>query len=100
MDFLRFLLILLLVVPAATAAAVALLGQSRAPIVRLVSLAAVVLDLVLAIVLTIGFVNARDEAQPIKSYSSTFAPEVVPGADAKDPHKTTWHFLSFGNLGA
>jgi NADH-quinone oxidoreductase subunit M len=137
MDFLRFLLILLLAVPAVAAVVVALLGHGRAQAIRLVSLAAVVLDLLLAVALTIGFINARpsaseaddvealargladwrnqfhrnapDKRQPKDSRAehnippkpiATFAPEIVPGADAKDPHKTTWHFLSFGNLGA
>src|SRR5205814_767662 len=95
--------ILLLVVPAVSAVVVAMLGHGRAQAIRLVSLAAVILDLILAAVLTIGFIDARDE-RPIsqdKDRVATFRPEIVPGADfARDIHKTTWRFLSFGNLGA
>src|SRR5580704_3504084 len=101
MELLRVLLIAMLAIPVVTAVVVALLGPARGHCIRLASLGAVVVDLVLAVVLARGFIEARKESPPPESKigTATFLPEIVPGADAKDPHKTTWRLLSFGKLG-
>lgn len=99
MDAMRFCVVLLLVLPALGAAAAALLGQARAPLVRQVCLAVTVLDLLLALVVAGGYLRARAD-HPLAALEGgrveTFRPELVPGADPADPHKTTWNLVRFG----
>src|SRR5262245_37979825 len=91
-ETLRILLLVLLAVPLAAAAVVALLGARRGEAVRRVSLAATLVDLLLAVILAANYAAMpRAEGQPL-----TFRPEVVPGASAADPHATTWDIVPFG----
>jgi NADH-quinone oxidoreductase subunit M len=94
MDFLRILLVLLLLVPFAGAIAVALCGTGRAALVRQLSLTVTVLDLLLALIVAAGFLTARGE-QPLPRHSTTFRPEVVPGAASDKPNETTWNLIEF-----
>jgi NADH-quinone oxidoreductase subunit M len=103
MDFLRFLLVSLLVVPGVAAVLVALLGSGRAQAIRWISLGATVLDLLCALVLAAGLMSLEREPLPGReelAATATFVPEFVPGADPNDVHKTTWHLLQFGDLAA
>src|SRR5687768_17188105 len=95
MDLLRLLLVLLLALPAAGALVVALCGPSRPQLVRQISLTVTLLDLLLAIVVTFGFLSAREE-RPLPNKAPTFQPVLVPGADAKVPEKTTWNLIELG----
>jgi NADH-quinone oxidoreductase subunit M len=98
MDADRFMLLALLAVPAVVAVVVALLGTNRAALIRWLSLAATVLNLVMACAIVVDFARGRhDVNQPA---AATFQPEMVPGADAASPHKTTWNLIDFGKLGA
>src|SRR5437762_255853 len=100
-DLLRTLLVALLAVPAAAAVVAALLGAGRGEVVRWVSLAATVVSLVLAVVVAAGFVNVRaEQGEPLADRSPTFSPDLVPGAAAGDPHRTTWNLVSVGSAGA
>jgi NADH-quinone oxidoreductase subunit M len=97
LDLLRILLVVLLALPAAAAVVVALLGPRRGQVVRWLSLAAVVADLVLAAVLVIGFATLARKSEkdrPSLLEAGTFQPEIVPGADEPDrPHATTWTLI-------
>jgi NADH-quinone oxidoreductase subunit M len=97
MDFMPILLVLLLVVPAATAALVAGMGPDRTQAVRRLSLAATLVSLVLAIVLAGHFMGLTRES------SLGFSPELVPGDPGvvdkgvvKPSHTTTWNILLLG----
>src|SRR5688500_12768618 len=92
------LLILLLVVRGVGAIACALLGAERSDASRKLALVVTVLDLLLGVVVTAGFLDAR--ASQGVSTSETFQPLIVPGADARDIHATTWKLIDFGELGA
>src|SRR5437588_12730804 len=95
-----FLMILLLIVPAAAAGIAACLGPTRAPVIRWLSLGATLATALIATVLAIGLMDMRgDTARDDKSVM-TFTPEFVPGADPARPHATSWRLLSLGNLGA
>jgi NADH-quinone oxidoreductase subunit M len=98
LDLLRALLVLLLALPAAAAVVVALLGARRLHAIRRLSLAVVVADLVIAIVLAIGMAEIRASPPPKMAQGEvpTFRPEIVPGATDKDPHRTTWDLVSVG----
>jgi NADH-quinone oxidoreductase subunit M len=101
LDTLRALLVLLLALPVAAAIVVALLGPRRLPAIRWISLAVTVADLVIAALLAIGFVEIRADAPPQAAEPvPTFRPEIVPGATAADPHRTTWDLVSIGSQGA
>jgi NADH-quinone oxidoreductase subunit M len=97
MDLLPFLLLLLLALPVVGAVAIALLGSQRAETIRQVSLIVTTVCLLLSITLAICLADAR--ARPLPA-TRTFAPEFVPGADASNPHRTTWKLLDLGRLGA
>jgi NADH-quinone oxidoreductase subunit M len=97
MDFMSILLVLLLVVPAATAALVAGMGPDRTQAVRRLSLAATLVSLVLALVLAGHFMSLTRES------SLGFSPELVPGDPGvvdkgvvKPSHTTTWNILLLG----
>src|SRR5262245_29109304 len=92
------LLILLLAVPLAGTIAAAALGAGRRDAIRKLCLGVTVADLVIALVLAAGFLDVRANATP--AASDTFQPVFVPGADAKDSHKTTWKLIDFGEVGA
>src|SRR5437588_354887 len=77
MDMLRLLLVLMLALPGAGAIAVALCGAGRAPLVRQISLAVTVVDLLLAMIVTVGFLSTR--ADPPAQAADTFHPAIVPG---------------------
>jgi NADH-quinone oxidoreductase subunit M len=98
MDTLRILLIILLVLPFAGAILVALCGAGRAALVRQLSLAITVLDLLLALIVAAGFLSARAEHPlPVAPDAlATFHPEIVPGAAAHAADKTTWTIIDFG----
>jgi NADH-quinone oxidoreductase subunit M len=94
MDLQRLMLLALLAIPALAAVLAALLGSERQRAIRWVSLGATVLDLLLALILAGQFMAL--ERSPV---SDGFQPEFVPGADAANLHKTTWHLWRFGNQG-
>src|SRR5262249_3840207 len=89
MGFFQILLILLLVLPAAGAIVVACLGQSRALLVRQISLGVSVAGAVIPVIVTLGFLATRSDAR-----LTTYQPEFVPGATA-DGHATTWNLIDF-----
>jgi len=91
LDLLRVLLVVMLALPAAAAALAALLGPSRPDAVRGLSLVAVLADLVLAVILVVGFVSL-DRPAP----GATFHPEIVPGADANRSDVTTLTLIPLG----
>lgn len=101
------LLVLLLVIPAVAAIVVALLGPRRRPVIRWISLGAVLLDLALAVVLAVALVQEREAAAASKSSifhpqaDGTFHPLFVPGAEPGKsqrgrPVTTTWTLLDLG----
>jgi NADH-quinone oxidoreductase subunit M len=89
-------LVALLVVPAAAAGGVFLLGPQRGSAIRWLSLAAVLLNLLLAGALTAGFL-AQERERPAAAAALTFQPEFVPGADPAAPHATRWTLVPLGN---
>jgi NADH-quinone oxidoreductase subunit M len=116
MDALRLLILLLLALPAVAAIVAALLGPGRTALIRQVCLGVTLADAVIALALALGFVNARSDVevrsaggrdqvvvrQGDKSVEQlkTFRPEIVPGATAESPHKTTWTLIDLGRTGA
>ena len=105
MDPYRLMLLALLVLPAVTAAVVAALGTRRAALIRGLCLAVVVIDAVLAFVIAFeylggGLRNVSPTAGAARDQVVTFQPELVPGAEKSDRHKTTWKLIDFGRLGA
>jgi len=100
MDLNRILLLALLAVPAVSAVVVAFLGKRLASAIRWISFGVTVFNLVVALVVMLNFLTlSRAETQP-ENMVVTFRPEMVPGADPNDRHKTTWKLLDFGKLGA
>jgi NADH-quinone oxidoreductase subunit M len=95
LDLLRVLLVVMLALPAAAAAFAALLGPRRPDAVRWLSLVAVLADLVLAVVVIVGFVSL-DRPTP----GPTFHPEIVPGADANRSDVTTLTLIPLGRAAA
>src|SRR5438270_4890040 len=100
---LSILVVLLLAVPLASAMTVALLGSRQAEAVRWFSLAARVVNLVLAIILAVSFAQRRHAQEAAGAGAArrtdlypTFRPEFVPGAAPDRPHDTTWNLLQFG----
>src|SRR5262245_34842480 len=100
-EALRLMLLGLLVLPALAAVVVALLGPGRGSAIRWISLAAVLAELVLAVVVAAGFAalhaehaaaldRAKENSSAGKPAVPTFKPEIVPGATAKDRHRTDW----------
>jgi NADH-quinone oxidoreductase subunit M len=104
MDLDRIMLLALLAVPAVTAVVVALLGARRGALIRWLSLAATLIDLVLVLVLVVDYLSGVRPIPPIAAQPrdkvATFQPEMVPGADPANRHKTTWNLIDFGRLGA
>jgi NADH-quinone oxidoreductase subunit M len=103
MDVMPVFVILLLAVPTVGAVIAALLGPTQWRLIRWVSLAATLIDLVIAGVLATSFVEHRsmNPPPPLKAgMTETFRPEFVPWADAKNPHKTTCDVLKFGKVGS
>jgi NADH-quinone oxidoreductase subunit M len=108
-DFLRFLLILLLALPAAAAVVAAALGPTRTALIRRICLGVTIADAVIALILAIGLINARagvavaaDKVIAPKGADktetlTTFRPEVVPGSTAEKPDRTTWTLIDLGN---
>lgn len=90
----------LITVPAAAAIVVAALGAGRAQLIRWLSLGATLVGLGLAAAISLEFVGLRGASAPAKQAAPTFAPEFVPGADARTPHRTTWNIIEFGGRGA
>jgi NADH-quinone oxidoreductase subunit M len=95
-DVLRNLLILLLVLPAAAAGVVALLGPRRGQAVRWVSFAASVATLLLAATLAFHLFDLEQRSERTLPKTPTFRPEFVPGAAAHNRHLTTWDLLPIG----
>jgi NADH-quinone oxidoreductase subunit M len=87
----------LMIVPFAAALVIAFLGNKRAAEARWVALGASLVGLVLALLLTISFVETRAKTPFDPSVSKTFEPEFVPGATAASPRTTTWTIVSFGD---
>jgi NADH-quinone oxidoreductase subunit M len=104
MDLDRYMLIALLAVPAATAAVVALLGERRAALIRWLCLGATLVNLVLSLALTLDFLSGVRRVTPTAAQPrdkvATFQPEMVPGANPADRHKTTWTLIDLGRFGA
>jgi NADH-quinone oxidoreductase subunit M len=100
MDFYAGLVIGLVAVPFAGALIVAALGTRRAGLIRWVSLGVTLIGLALAILVTLRFTDLRAERPVGTQPAATYQPEIVPGADAMNPHGTTWRLLDFGRLGA
>jgi NADH-quinone oxidoreductase subunit M len=116
MDALRLLVVLLLVVPAAAAIVAALLGPGRAALIRQVCLGATIADAAIAVILVLGVFAARANVDVVRDRHgndravewngsrnvelTTFQPEIVPGATADAPHKTTWTLIDLGDRGA
>jgi NADH-quinone oxidoreductase subunit M len=104
MDTNRLMLIALLAVPAAAAALVALLGVRRARFIRWLCLGVTVLNLVLTAALVLEYVTVVRKVPPLAAQPrdrlATFQPELVPGADPANRHRTTWNLIDFGRLGA
>lgn len=90
----------LVAIPFAAALIVAALGPKRAPMIRWVSLGATLAGLMLAALVALQFRAARADRPVSKEPAATYRPELVPGADAKNPHATTWNIIEFGNRGA
>ncbi len=99
------MLVALLALPALAAIVVALLGSSRAALIRWLCLGVTIIDLVLAFLLALEFmgpdirVNMPAASTP-HGQAPTFQPEMVPGADPTNRHRTTWKLIDFGELGA
>lgn len=99
-------LLCLLIVPAAAAVVVAVLGSGRAAAVRSVSLGATLASLVLALIVAANFAQVRRSTGPMLEGAATFHPEFVPGApemrpsaaggESADPHSTSWEMVRFG----
>jgi NADH-quinone oxidoreductase subunit M len=112
MDSLRFLVILLLALPAAAAIVAGVLGPSRTALIRQICLGTTVADALIALVLVFGLFGARSDVSVVRQVQgrqdrvvtsrtgkdlTTFRPEIVPGA-APDPDadKTTWSLIDLG----
>src|SRR3954451_4467139 len=104
MDSTRLMLLGLLALPAATALVVACLGPRRGAVIRWlclgVTIALVLLSFVLAFEFLVGARDVTPAAAGAVDKVVTFQPELVPGADRADRHKTTWKLIDFGALGA
>src|SRR5947207_10619965 len=100
MDSLRFLVILLVALPAATAILVAALGAGHRALIRQICLGVTIADAVIALALTIGLVDARSSVEIEKTADgrylvtdgrergaafTSFRPEIVPGAASDTP---------------
>ncbi|MCI0378696.1 MAG: NADH-quinone oxidoreductase subunit M [Gemmataceae bacterium] len=99
----RLALVLLLAVPAAAAIVCALLGRTRGHLIRWVALAATLVNVFLALYVALGFLGERNYSPVARTpfgMAVTFQPELVPGADPADIHRTTWKLIDFGRLGA
>jgi NADH-quinone oxidoreductase subunit M len=100
-DFLRTLLLLLLIIPTACAVAAWLLGAHRGNAIRWLSLSAAVAMLVVACLVAAGFIALRAGRTELPATGgATFLPEMVPGATASDSHRTTWNLVSLGSAGS
>jgi NADH-quinone oxidoreductase subunit M len=94
-ETLRVLLVAMLVIPLIAAVVAGVLGPRQGPAIRAVSLAATLASLALALVLAVSLAGTRaGTAAP--GPKDTFLPEFVPGANARDPHRTTWNLLALG----
>ncbi|MFO0866004.1 MAG: NADH-quinone oxidoreductase subunit M [Gemmataceae bacterium] len=100
MDGTSLMMIALVALPIAAAIAIASLGSQRAAQARMAALGVSLVGLVLSAILAWQFHQHRLEHPPTISATPTFAPEMVPGADANNPHKTTWNILELGTKGA
>src|SRR5579864_2996701 len=96
-----FLVVLLLVLPAAAAVIVAALGSGRAELIRRICLGVTVADAVIALILAVGLwsergdvsvenFGGRDHVLAMNKELTTFRPELVPGSTQDAPHNTTW----------
>src|SRR5436853_4948305 len=85
-------------VPFAAAVVIALLGNKRPGEARWIAFAATVAGLVLASLLTVGFVEHRalEPVEPDKT--NTFKPIFVPCSTPSSPHTTTWTLVTFGDV--
>jgi NADH-quinone oxidoreductase subunit M len=93
------LLCCLLALPLASAVMVALLGPRQGQAIRWISLACTVVCLVLAITVSVHFVQLSGlRGQPSPGEGLTFQPEMVPG-DPGDKHVTTWTLVPVGATG-
>jgi len=100
MDGTSLLLVALVALPLAAAVVIAALGAQRAAQARMLALAVSLVGVVLAIFVAGQFLQQRSQHPPIASAHPTFMPEMVPGADPTNPHKTTWNLIEFGTNGA
>jgi NADH-quinone oxidoreductase subunit M len=110
MDFLRFLVILLVALPALAAIVAALLGPGRTALIRQICLAITLTDALIALVLAVAFCGGRELAVRSvqgedrvflgKNEVTTFHPDIVPGAHGEDVHRTTWTLIDLGPRGA
>ncbi|MBX9678773.1 MAG: NADH-quinone oxidoreductase subunit M [Gemmataceae bacterium] len=100
MDGTSLMMIALVALPIAAAIAIAALGSRRVAQARVAALGVSLVGLVLSLILAWQFHQHRAEHPPALSATPTFAPEMVPGADPANPHKTTWNILELGRSGA
>lgn len=99
----QLMLLCLLFVPVAAAIVVAALGPRRLDAIRWISVAASVVTLLLAIVVTVSF-TSLSRGQPQKAVAGpagltlpTFQPEFVPGSPANgSAHDTSWAMVNLG----
>src|SRR4051794_24317527 len=98
-ELLRVLLLALLGLPLLGALVIAALGPNRPDLVRRLSLVTTLVALVLAAVLAGNFATIQ-AGRGDGHQRHTFAPEIVPGADAEQSHATRWELLRFGSHGA
>src|SRR5262245_34397166 len=104
MDSTRTMMLALLALPAGAAVVVACLGPRRGAIIRWlclgVTIVTVLLTFALAFEFLVGTRNVTPAAAGAVDKVVTCQPELVPGADRADRHKTTWTLIDFGALGA
>jgi NADH-quinone oxidoreductase subunit M len=99
MDELRTMLLVILALPLAAAVVVALLGPSRGPLARWLSLGVVLVNLLLTGFLASSAARVladRPMPNPAAARKPTFQPEAVPGDPGSgytDAHTTTWDVL-------
>ena len=90
----------LMALPFAAAILIALLGNKRPAEARWIALGASVLGLLVAILLTVTFIEHRGDHPLDGMRETTFKPVFVPGSTEQAPHKTTWNLHTFGDVAA
>ena len=94
MDLNPVMLLALLVVPAVTAAVVALLGNRQAALIRWLCLSVTLLNLIMAFALVANFRRNISADTPT---AATFQPKMVPGADPANEQTRTRVLRALGS---